>query len=224
MSIERERDRDKDRERDVAYHKLINKHKWLEERVIKIWGFHKPITRWLHVIKTSWCSRLMLRAKVFIWRVMVEDLPLGDTLKKTLLKDCVSFIRWNWNKVGINLFHAPMARMVWRCISFVWTSLTGVSLSSFSWVFAHMENNELMARSQIIFEFLRYWGLWFNWNMRNAFISYSQVGVRKYVLKLKGLLLWQLTVLEKSRNLIQEERELCNVTYHHIRHLNWCVG
>ena len=81
-----------------------------------------------------------------------------------------------------------MARMVWRCINLVWMSLTGVSLSSFNWVFAHMENNEPMLHFQIIFDFLRYWGLWFNWNMRNAFTFDSQVGVRKYVLKLKGLL------------------------------------
>ena len=26
-----------------AYHKLIDKHKWMEERVIKIWDFHKPV-------------------------------------------------------------------------------------------------------------------------------------------------------------------------------------
>ena len=26
-----------------AYHKLTDKHKCIEERVIKIWGFHKPI-------------------------------------------------------------------------------------------------------------------------------------------------------------------------------------
>ena len=79
--------------------------------------------------------------------------------------------------------------------------LSGVSRSSFSWVYAHMENNELMSHSQIIFEFLQYWGLWFNLNMRNAVTFDSRVGVRKYVVKLKGLLLRQLIVLEKSRNL-----------------------
>ena len=54
-----------------------------------------------------------------------------------------------------------------------------------------MENNEAMPHFQIIFEFLMYCGLWFNWNMRNAFTFDLQVGVRKYVVKLKGLLLWQ---------------------------------
>ena len=150
---------------------------------------------------------------------------MGYTLKKRNITKGLCFF------CSVELEHSRhrfilclMARMVWRCISLVWMSLTRVRLSSFSWVFAHMENNEPMPHSQIIFEFLRYWGLWFNWNMRNAFIFDSQVGVRKYVLKLKGLLLWQLTVLEKSRNLNQEERELCKVTYHHIRHLNWYVG
>ena len=118
----------------------------------------------------------------------------------------------------------PMARMVWRCINLVWMQLIGVRLSSFNWVFAHNENSERMPHFQIIFELLRYSGLWFNWNMWNAFTFDSQVGVRKYVVNLKVLLLWQLTVLEKSPNLNHEERELQKVTYHHIHHLNWSVG
>ena len=61
-----------------AYHKMIDKHKWMEEKVLKIWGFRKPITWWFPVIKVSWCSRLMLRAKVYLWRVMVGALPSGD--------------------------------------------------------------------------------------------------------------------------------------------------
>ena len=79
----------------------------------------------------------------------------------------------------------------------MWMHVVGVNLYSFSQVFAHMENNELMLHFQIIFEFLRYWELWFNQNMWNAFTFDPQVGVRKYVVKL---------------------------TYHHIRHLNWNVG
>ena len=60
-----------------------------------------------HMIKAGWCSRLIQQAKVFIWRVMVGALPLGDTLKKeTLLEEHVSFVRWSWNIVGIDFFHA----------------------------------------------------------------------------------------------------------------------
>ena len=98
-----------------------------------------------------------------------------------------------------------MTRTVWRYIRLVWMSLSGVSLSSLSRIFAYMENNELMPHFKFIFEFLRYLGLWFNWNMRNAFTFDLQVGMRKYVVNLKGVCLWQLTVLEKSRNLDHED-------------------
>ena len=123
---------------NVAYHKLIDKHKWLEEKVIKIWGFHKPITWWLHVIKAGWCSRLMLRGKVFIWRVMVGALPLGDALKKrNITKGSCFFCLVELEHSRHRFISCPMARMVWRCINLVWMSLIGVSLSSFSWAFAH---------------------------------------------------------------------------------------
>ena len=37
--------------------------------------------------------------------------------------------------------------------------------------------------------------------MRSASIFYSQVGVRRYVLRLKSVLLWQFSLLEKSRDM-----------------------
>ena len=74
-----------------AYHKLIYKHRWMEERVIKIWGFRKPITWWFHVIKASWCSQLMLQAKVSILRFIVGTLPSGDALKKRNLPRRICF-------------------------------------------------------------------------------------------------------------------------------------
>ena len=146
----------------------------------------------------------MLRAKVFIWRVTVGVLPLGDALNiRNIARGMCFFCFVDLEHNRHRFLSCLMAMMVWRCrcISLVWMSLTGVSLFSFSWVFAHIENNEPMPRFQIIFEFLRYWWLWFKWNMRNAFTFDSQVGVRKYVVNLKRLLLWQLTLLEKSRSL-----------------------
>ena len=147
---------------------------------------------------------------------MVGALPLGDALKKRNISRRICFLHSRHR-----YFSCSIARMVWSCINLVWMSQSGVSLSSFSWVFTHMESNEPMPHFQLIFEFLRYWGLWFNWNMQNPFTFDSHVRVRKYVVKLKGLLLWQLKVLDKSRNLNHEERELCKVIYHRIRHLNW---
>ena len=43
-------------------------------------------------------------------------------------------------------------------------SLTGIKPYSFNRVVTHMENSGVMPYFQIIFGFLRYWGLWFNWN------------------------------------------------------------
>ena len=109
-----------------AYHKLIDKHKCMEERVIMIWGgFHKPITWWFHVIKEGWCSQLMLRAKVFIWRVMAGALPLGDALKKrTIVRGTRFFCLVELEHSRHRFLLCPMATMVWRCINLVWVSLT----------------------------------------------------------------------------------------------------
>ena len=127
-----------------------------------------------------------------------------------LFWDCHVYKRWRFTIGGcitkgscffcsVELEHnmhqflsCSMAIIIWRPINLVWMSLTGVNISSFSWVFAHMENNELLPHFQINFEFLMYCGLWFNWNMGNAFTFDLQLGVRKYVVMLKGLLLWQL--------------------------------
>ena len=72
-----------------------------------------------------------------------------------------------------------MTGMVWRCINLVWMSPIEVNLSSYNGVFAQGEN-ELTPHFQIIFKFLRYWELWFNWNMQNAFTFDSHFGVRIY--------------------------------------------
>ena len=55
------------------------------EKVRTVWGFHKPISWWLHVIKLGWHSNLILRAKALILRIMVGSLPLGNFDQK---KNC----------------------------------------------------------------------------------------------------------------------------------------
>ena len=118
---------------NVAYCKLIDKHKWSEERVTKIWDFRKPITWRLHVIKAGWCSRSMLRVKEFIWRVRVGALPLGDALKKSrnITKGSHFFCSMELEHSRHRFLSRPMARMVWRCISLVWMSLTGFLSAGF---------------------------------------------------------------------------------------------
>ena len=47
-----------------------------------------------------------------------------------------------------------------------------------------------------MFQFLRYWGLQRNWNMRNAFMFDNRHGVKAYIKKLKGILMRNFWILE----------------------------
>ena len=64
-------------------------------------------------------------------------------------------------------------------------SLTVVIKSPFKWVFAQVELGGLLPSFQMILDYLRYYGLWFIWHMRNAFIFDEQSGVHRYVLRSK---------------------------------------
>ena len=176
-------------------------------------GFRKSITQWFHVIKAGWCSRLMLWGKVFIWRVMVGDLPLGYALKKrNIIKGSYLFCLVELEHVGIDLFHTR-----WQG----WFGGVSFSVDVSNWSKAYLPS----------IGFLHIWR-----TMNQCYISklsssswgiggYGSIGIcriclhfwfassgeQKYALKLKGLLLWQLTVLEKSRNLNHEERKHCKV-------------
>ena len=78
-----------------------------------------------------------------------------------------------------------VTKMVWKFINAIWMSLTRVIQSPFKWVFAQGELGGLSHSFQIILDYLRYYGLWFIWHMRNAFIFDEQRGVQCYVLRLK---------------------------------------
>ena len=49
---------------------------------------------------------------------------------------------------------------------------------------------------EILFQFLRYWGLQHNWNMHNAFMFDIRHGVNAYIKKPKGILMWKFWMLE----------------------------
>ena len=58
---------------------------------------------------------------------------------------------------------------------------------------------------QIIFEF--------NWNIRNTVTFDSQVGVRNYIVKLKGLHFVAIESVKEVTKSRHEERQLSKVTY-----------
>ena len=59
-------------------------------------------------------------------------------------------------------------------------SLITVLLTPTQWVFAQFTQVDPKSEMEIVFLFLRYWGLRHNWNMRNAFLFDGRHGVKAY--------------------------------------------
>ena len=56
-------------------------------------------------------------------------------------------------------------------------------------MFAQFTQVDPKLEMEIVFLFLRYWGLRHNWNIRNAFAFDGRHGVKTYLRKLKGVLM-----------------------------------
>ena len=54
------------------------------------------------------------------------------------------------------------------------------------WVFAQFTQVDPKSTMEIVFLFLRYWGLRHNWGMRNAFVFNCRHGVKSYLRKVEG--------------------------------------
>ena len=52
-------------------------------------------------------------------------------------------------------------------ISQIWASITGNILSPYKWVF---DKAMPTPSYKVVFYYLRYWGMWFKWTMRNGFL------------------------------------------------------
>ena len=60
-------------------------------------------------------------------------------------------------------------------------------LSPSTWVF--MEDKAMPTPSyKVVFDYLRYWGMWFNWTMRNGFLFDGLHGVTQQLRRMKGSL------------------------------------
>ena len=59
--------------------------------------------------------------------------------------------------------------------------------------------NGLNDKMEILFQFLRYWGLRHKWNMCDGFMFDRRYGVNVYVRKFKGILLRQLWMMGHVR-------------------------
>ena len=179
-----------------------------------------------HMVTRCFKKRLAIQAsfkeKVFVWRVMIFVLLVGETLRSKNIDNgsciwCMVVLENNYHR----FLSCPVAKKVWELVDAVWMSVSGVSKRPFHWVFSQMDCRSSPRSLQIIWDFLRYWGLWHIWRMRNTFIFEQQSGVRWYLGRLKGQLLWQFYLLENSGLLTDEEVQMCRSTTFHVRHLLW---
>ena len=69
---------------------------------------------------------------------------------------------------------------------------------------------------EIVFLFLRYWGLRHNWDICNASVFDGRHGVKSYLEKLKVVLMWQFPLLEQVEILSSMECLSCLLAILHV--------
>ena len=110
-----------------------------------------------------------------------------------------------------------VAIAIWVVISQIWASITRSILSPFKWVFIDDNKAIPMPLYQVVFDYLKYWGIWFNWTMRNRFLFDGLHGVTQQLRRMKGKLIWQFLQLCCVGTLSKDEVELCHLILQHLR-------
>ena len=86
------------------------------------------------------------------------------------------------------------------------TSKSGSFLSPFDWVFIDDVKALPTPSYQVVFDYLRYWGMWFNWTLRNVFLFDELRGVPQQLCRMKEKLICH-----------QDEVDLCHQVLQHSR-------
>ena len=74
-----------------------------------------------------------------------------------------------------------IACLIWSYIYQILQVLSRCYLTPRQWVFAQFTQVDPELEMEIVFLFLRYWGLRHNWNMHNAFVFDARHGVTAYL-------------------------------------------
>ena len=98
----------------------------------------------------------------------------------------------------------PVAKAIWVVISQIWASITCNILSPFNWVFIDDDKGMPAPSYKVVFDYLRYWGMWFNWTTRNGFLFDGLHGIIQQLRRMKGKLIWQFSQLCCMGTLSQE--------------------
>ena len=78
---------------------------------------------------------------------------------------------------SIDSLHVRLLKPFWVVISQIWASITRNILSPFNWAFINDDKGMPAPSYKVVFDYLRYWGMWFNWTMRNGFLFDELNGV-----------------------------------------------
>ena len=202
---------------NLLYHCSVDSLGWLSSKAEEEWRIHKSDQGWWQILQRTWHSKLPLVAKVFIWRVLIGGLPLGIALKRRGLAmgNCF-FCTVQMEDSTHRFIQCPIACQIWSYISQIWQVLSRCYLTPSQWVFAQFTQVDPKSEMEIVFLFLRYWGLRHNWNMRNAFVFDGRHGVKAYLRKLKGVLMWQFALLEHVEILSALECSSCLLAIQHV--------
>ena len=119
--------------RNYVHHKVIYRYKCMVECA----NIECEITRsykwWLSVVQMRWQFHFHVRAKVFIWRVAVGGLPLEITLQRWCVASGIGFVSKKHSSLR---FTSCLSRFtLQRPPSIKWGSISGMSKSSYQWVF-----------------------------------------------------------------------------------------
>ena len=201
-----------------VYHKLVEDRAWLENKVLDTWSITRNVKWWRRVLDVGWQSQLPFRAKVFLWRAIVGGLPLAMALKRRHISNGTCFFCTVAEEDARHRFiTCSVAKAIWVIMSQIWASITGNILSPYKWVF--MDEDKVMPTPsyKVVFYYLRYWGMWFNWTMRNEFLFDGLHGIAQQIRRMKGKLIWQFSQLCCMGILSQEEIDLCHLVLQHLR-------
>ena len=114
----------------------------------------------------------------------------------------------------------PVTKSIWIGISQLWGSLTGNVLSPFQWVFIEGDRVLPSPEYKFVFDYLRYLGMWYIWNLRNGFLFDGLSGVSQQICRIRGKLIWQFSQLCCMGTLSPNELHLCRFVLQHLRRLS----
>ena len=104
-----------------------------------------------------------------------------------------------------------VAKAIWVVISQIWASIIASILPPFKLVFIDDDKVIPTPSYRIIFDYLGYWGMWFNWTMRNRFLLDGLLGVTQLYRDES-----EVDLATFASTLSQDEVELCHLVLPHL--------